>query len=73
MNFEVKLVSNWCQIRGEHFASFDLSTLSYLHIAVIDITESETGFLLFVITNYLIISLQTCSGETGAVVAERLQ
>jgi hypothetical protein len=32
-----------------------------LHIAVIDITESETGFLLFVITNYLIISLQMCT------------
>jgi hypothetical protein len=30
-----------------------------LHIAVIDILESETGFLWFVITNYLIISLQT--------------
>ena len=62
MGFIVSLYVNSCN-----------RPLSYLHIAVIDITESETGFLLFVITNYLIISLQTCSGETGAVGAERLQ
>jgi hypothetical protein len=47
--------------------------IHHLHIAVIDITELETGFLLFVMTNYLIISVQMCSGVTGAVGVERLQ
>jgi hypothetical protein len=51
--------------------------LSYLHIAVIDITESETGIILFVITNYLIISLQSDysrgSGATGVGGAKCLQ
>ena len=62
MGFIVSLYVNSCN-----------RPLSYLHIAVIDITESETGFLLSVTTNYLIISLQMCSGVTGAVGAERLQ
>ena len=62
MGFIVSLYVNSCN-----------RPLSYLHIVVIDITESETGFLLFVITNYVIISLQTCSGVAGAVGAERLQ
>jgi hypothetical protein len=58
---------------GNGFPTSCIRPSSYLHIAVIDITESETGFLWFVITNYLTISLQTCSRVTGAVGAERLQ